>query len=256
MLHVQSRAVHLFAPALGTLMACLGAVTPAQGGNLINVDINSTDGFGVSGTYSGAGVLGAAGDTWNAFTGAFFDSTSRTNLALVDSSGASSGVTLSFSGQTGFFDTGNDGVFSPTAFAALMDDYLFVYPPSSVAVTFDGLTAGDAYRFILYSSANAPGRDTIFTVNGSSQTVQDFSAGTTFAFGLNYADFTTPADGSGQVSFTVAPGQFGEGNLDGIQLQDVTSSSVPEPSTLVIVSVLFGAFGVRSYTRSKKPAIA
>jgi hypothetical protein len=256
MLRIQSRVVRLFAPALGILMACLGAVSPAQGGNLFDVDINATVGFGVSGTYSGAAVLGAAGDTWNSFTGDFFDSTARTNLALVDSNGASSGVTLSFSGQTGFFDTGNDGVFSPTAFAALMDDYLFVYPPSSVAVTFAGLTAGDAYRLILYSSANAPGRDTIFTVNGSSQTVQDFSAATTFAFGLNYADFTTAADGSGKVSFTVAPGQFGEGNLDGIQLQDVTSRSVPEPSTSVIVSVLIGAFGIRAYTRSKKTVIA
>src|SRR5262249_40137013 len=140
------------------------------------------------------------------------DTAARTTLSLVTSSGAAGGVTLSFSGQTGFFDATNTAVFAQTPFSALMDHYVLVSPasgPALITATFGGLTPGNSYRLLLYSSSNNVGRDTIFTVNGSSETVRDVSGSTTFQNGLNYADFTTTADSSGALSFTVRAGQFG-----------------------------------------------
>lgn len=253
-MHVRWGDGRRLTPAFCALLVWLGAVTPVRAG-LIDIDVNATGGFGTSGTYSGAAVLGGAGDTWDALVGNFLDSTARPNVPLVTSTGASSGVTLSFSGQTGFFDTGPQGILSSTAYAALMDDYIYVYPPSSVAVSFHGLTPGGTYRLILYSSSDFAYRATLFTVNGSTQTTANPGAVTALVAGLTYADFTTKADAGGQLSFTMAAGsQFGEGNLDGIQLQDIPNPdlgpSVPEPSTFVLSCVVFGV--VWSYKRFKR----
>src|SRR5262249_31164228 len=156
----------------------LAVATQTRAG-LIGVDFYGPDpnGVPVSGTYSGGAVLGGAGDVWNAFGGAFFDSTARTNLPLVASDGTSVGVTLGFSGQLGFFDAGPNGVLGSTPFAALMDDYMYVHANSGttplITTSFNGLTPGDSYRIVLYSSSDVAGRETIFTVNGSTQTVQN-----------------------------------------------------------------------------------
>jgi hypothetical protein len=244
--------------ALAVLFADTRQVSQAAAG-LINIDFNSTSGFGASGTYSGPAVLGGTGDVWNAVTGSSPDAAARTNLSLVTSTGAPSGAALSFSGQTGFFDDGSTGIlagiFASTPYAALMDDYLYVNPASTVTVSFTGLVPGDTYRLILYSSANNPGREITFAVNGVTGTVQDFSSDTSFAIGLNYADFTTTANASGQLIFTVASGPYlDEGDLNGIQLQNTT---VPEPSVLVMSSILLGAFGANwSYRRLKRTAVA
>jgi hypothetical protein len=226
--------------AVASLCGCaLGGTGRADS---INVDFNEDRGR--SGTYAGAAVLGQAGDIWNAVGGIVVDQTPHNGLSLVTSSGAASGVTLSFSGQAGFEDRVADAVFKGTPYAALMDDYAFtLFNPATVS--FSGLTPDGTYRLILYSSSNRPGRDTVFTVDGSSETVADPSGSTTLQNGLNYADFTATADASGNLSFTFTGGQQPEGDLNGIQLQSLATTATPEPASLALLG--FGALGLAGY---------
>jgi hypothetical protein len=100
------------------------------------------------------------------------------------------------------------------------------------------LTPGDTYRLILYSAANRTGRVTDFTVSdGQMQSVTP-SGSAIFAKGDTYADFTTTASSQGGLSITITAGNADEGNLNGIQLQDLGPSAVvPEPNTLLLASV-------------------
>lgn len=215
-----------------TVAGCVLASMPAHAG-LVNVDFNSIGGS--SGTYNGAAVLGRVGDTWNTLSGnSFGDTAARSGIALSGSDGTSSGVTISFSGQDGFYDVGDCGigngcgVFSFSQYKSLMDDY--VYTSGTVTVSISGLVFDGAYRVILYSASNHTGRDTVFNVNGSTKTV--VTPDTNFVDGDGYADFTTQADNSGNLSFTFTHGQNGEGNLNGIQIQ-----SIPEPTTFALMGL-------------------
>ena len=236
------RSMARVAPFLAAL-CCLGA--DARAGPLINVDFNA----GLSPTYSGAAVLGTAGDAWNGIV--VNSAGGASNLALVDSSGMGSGVTLSYNTPSmsvgGFSIFGSPlSPFQGTAYASLMQDYLYVIPSMGPATTtFSGLTAGGTYRLILYSSADsiapgqARGRDTGFTVHGVTEHVVQGSD-SAFVEGSNYADFTAAADPLGNLSFTTQGFPYvpspafpdftrSEGNLNGMQL-----SAVPEPSTLAM----------------------
>lgn len=214
-----------------TLVGCVLA-SMAVHASLVNVDFNSISGG--SGTYSGAAILGSVGDTWNVISGNTSDTTARSNLALSESNGAGSAVAISFSGQTGFYDVGGCGfslgcgIFSGTPYQSLMDDYLYSYGTATVSLS--GLTPNGAYRVILYSASNNTSRDTVFNVNGSTRTV--VTPDTNFVNGDGYGDFTTMADNIGNLSFTFASGQNGEGDLNGLQIQ-----SIPEPTTFALMGL-------------------
>ena len=220
------------------LLAWLAVATPAQADVLINVDFNQNGQR--AGTYAGAAVVGSPGDIWNAVAGDAVDSTPRAGLSLLTASGTSSAVTLSFAGQTGFFDvTNGPAIFDGSPFAALMTDYLYTH--GTISGTFQGLVADDQYRVLFYSAANSAFRVTNFTVNGSTQSVTDPNRSPLLAQGVTYADFTTTPDALGTLAFTVTVGPNGdaEANLDGIQLQDLgpAASAAPEPASLVLLGL-------------------
>jgi hypothetical protein len=231
-----------------SLALLLAAGGRARAG-LINVDFNASSGP----TYTGAGVLGAAGDFWNGVGGP----PSATNLPLKDAAGAATGVKLSYSGPgLFFFDAEGSGtVFTGTPFDALLRDYMVADKPGQPgpsSVTLSGLTPGGTYRLILYSIANSLGRDTTFTVGGLTKDViagpDQFLKG-----GENFADFTVTADALGALAITVAAGNGEEGNLDGLQLTPVTPlAAVPEPSTLALLALGGGA--VAGWRRKRKAA--
>jgi hypothetical protein len=217
---------------------------------MINVAFNENGGLG---TYSGAAVLGNAGDVWNGISGNAIDMGVRNSLALVNASGAASGVTLSFAGQTGFFDvTPISAIFQGSPYAALMDQYIYGFPPGVIG-SFANLIGGDEYRLIFYSAANDTSRVSNVTVGSSTQTVQDSSAGATFVLGQTYADFTTTPDASGKISFSVfsVKGRL-EGDLNGIQLEDLGPAplATPEPSSLTLLAL--GTFGLIAVRRSQR----
>jgi PEP-CTERM motif len=244
--------------SVATLALLLGGAAPVQAGPLINVDFNTT----FSPTYSGAGVLGAAGDFWNGTT-ASGPPVNVTNVPLLNSAGAATSVQLSYSSPDSLFDVGSDSIFQGTQYEALLRDYLFADNSNTGrgagTVLFTGLTPGDTYRLILYSVANVASRTTVFTVGGATQDVVP-TLSPILTLGVNFADFTTTADALGQLSITLTAGSstsFQEADLNGIQLQDITpppSATVPEPSSLVLLTI--GGMALAGWRRIRKRSTA
>jgi hypothetical protein len=158
--------------AIGIAVAVLACVQRARP-SLVNVDFNTSG----SATYIGAAVVASAGDTRSGINGGDSGSPARIgNVALLDSTGDSTGVTLSVAGASGAYDTGSGGcqmVGSPSA--ALMGDYMMgdsIYRPRlDVAVMLAGLTPGAVLDQILHSMADRDGRITRFTLGGVTQAV-------------------------------------------------------------------------------------
>ncbi|MCA9200961.1 MAG: PEP-CTERM sorting domain-containing protein [Planctomycetales bacterium] len=216
----------------------LALSTDVQADLIVSVDFNEII-FGPTTAYSGAAVLGAAGDTWKGVGKAFNDTSPVLNHPLVDSTGATTSLTLS-APSLAFFDVGTNTtgpLYSGSAYE-LMRDYVYAPASAPQTLTVSGLTAGADYRLVVYSSTNVAGRETNFTVNGVTKTVSPIATSNLIEF-VNYADFTTAADGSGQLSFTFT-GNGSESALNGFQIQSV--AAVPEPSSLVMFS-LFGLCG-------------
>ena len=119
-------------------------------------------------------------------------------------------------------------------------------------MTLGGLIAGDTYEIILYSVANAVGRETNFTVDGTTE--MDTPTNTkVLTQGNNYAEFIAPANASGDLTVTFAPGQSpGEGNLNGIQLLNPVPEPVPEPSSVALLATGLAAIWPLCRRRRRK----
>ena len=184
--------------------------------------------------YTGAGVLGTAGDKWNMVSGAFVTTgQSGSNIPLVDASGAATGVSLSYAGDDSIDVSTFGGIFTGSPLQNLLTSYLFSRTPHVGTVTLGGLIAGDTYELILYSVANIPGRSTLFTVDGTTETVTPTTTQTLTA-GDNYAEFIAAANSSGDLK--VAFSGPVEGDLNGIQLLNGPAPSVPEPSSVALLA--------------------
>lgn len=224
----------------------LALSTDVQASVIVGVDFNQN--IFSPPAYSGAAVLGTAGDTWNGVWGNFSGTPAVLNLPLVDSTGAATSLTLS-APALGYIDAGSTTtppLFSGSAYD-LMRDYVYASAADQKTITVAGLTAGADYRLVLYSSTNLAGRKTDFTVSGVTKSVSPITASSLIE-GVNYADFITAADGSGELSFTFT-GDGSESALNGFQIQSVTA--VPEPSSLTMVS-LIGIFVAGYLCRRRK----
>ena len=188
-----------------------GTGTAISQTTLVDVD------FGSASTQTGAAVLGAAGDTWNALTGT---TSTIKNTANVTLSGV--GLTLTSSGV--YPDP--SGTTMDTNTTALMEDYAYGNG-STVTVSLTGLAAYNGYGFtlVVYGAGDTVGQgDTLHLTAGAtagnsgstlitSATSRQISAGT----GVAYQIYTGMIN-AGTLTFT-ATGLTTFAIVNGFQLQ-------------------------------------
>jgi hypothetical protein len=173
---------------------------------------------------------------------------------LVDSAGAATGVGISF---TGTLYSANDTPVDNNGSDALENEYFINYA-STVGYTISGLAPNSRMALYLYSPnfqhydsvdpVGQPSRAFTLTANGQSIFVPS-GTGT----GNNALAFVT-ANASGQISGTWTTAG-NEGDWSGFQIATATVSSVPEPSSAVMMLVMGGAFGLAgAYLRRRTPA--
>lgn len=225
--------------AIGVAVSGLSWMPQARA-SLINVDFNTDS----SVTYSGAAIVGSAGDKWNGIDGGNLGTPANSsNVALLDAAGAATGVTLSMAGTSGAYDSAGFGcLIGSSPFAALMCDYVYRSAAAAATVTLVGLTPGAAFDLILYASADVAGRITDFALDGVTKSVTAAPAAS-FVSGTNYVQFSGAVGANGVLSFTFAGPA--EGNLDGLQLTQTPNGAVPEPATLALVGLGLAAAGWR-----------
>jgi hypothetical protein len=217
------------------------AASTAGAASLIDVQFSND----TSHAQTGAAVTGKAGDTWNNFTTGHAGSGS-----LLDTSGAATGVSLSFMAGTFWESDAGYTKFTGTPDADLMQGYLVGYTgDTGIELTLSGLTAGHEYGFWVYTQGdnNSKDRSISIVANGGTPVVSTQSLGSTFVQGDNYVYFTTFADSHGDLDIT-GLSLAGEANINGFQL-----TAVPEPSEMVLMSAglafLAGAAVRRSRVR-------
>ncbi|MGA2233021.1 MAG: putative Ig domain-containing protein, partial [Tepidisphaeraceae bacterium] len=206
---------------------------------LIDVQFNVTGNANYANAAQvGPVVVGTPGDTWNQiqspdyFSGSAASPLTGSNLSMLDSGGNTTPVTLSYTAQFATEPAAGPGApFAGTAYQSLMNAYLaadsqFGGAPTPGNVTFNGLTANGDYILCLYSGADENGRVTTFTVGGIAENTTFDTSQSAFVNGVNYVEFSATADSNGQlvIGFDAAGGAD-EGDLNGIQLQAVTSDS-------------------------------
>lgn len=221
------------------LLTTLLPLSPAALAGMINAQFGCTAGTSCHGAshssvqMTGAAVVGSAGDQWNLLSGATGIGVPGSNVALLDTGGSATGVSLSWTGFEVYVPTnGQIGAFGSTAFAPLMNSYLVAKPSSPASMTILGLAANSEYALYIVTQGdrNANNRTTTFSVNGGSPftTAPTNANANTFISGQNYKLFDVFADANGiiQVSMT----STNEGTINGFQLV----GAVPEPGTVFL----------------------
>jgi hypothetical protein len=236
---------------------------------LINVQFGGSDYGSVATPQTGVGLIGSAGDKWNDFTS---DANLLAGVSLNDSTGASTGATLTVTGTGGganFTDpiyqyadgvgssadtlsdgTNPDGSPNPSAVGNLASGELGA--ASSLTLNLTGLAADTTYQIYMLSAPDRWERSSKWSVNGgATQTVGPLnsylgpdrpanpyggSAPYDPILGINYLVLTGTTDGLGDLTLS-GVSVSGDTNINGFQLEAV--SSVPEPS---VSALLIGGF--------------
>ncbi len=199
--------------------ACLSSTQAAFSLGTVSVDFNTAP-F----RNAGPNAVVAPG-TWNEVDAS--NPINTAGVALNLSTGAASGVTMTFSAPGSYNATLSTTQAANSPNVGLLSDYLFTGSTTQAAtVTLTGLVTGTQYDLYLYSAADLNGRVTNFSVNEVAMSATFAEADTTFVNGHNYvryAAISPTAGGSLTISFTAGNG---EGDLNGFQLV-----AVPEPAT-------------------------
>jgi len=203
--------------------------------------------------YSGAGVVGAAGDYWNP------SGFSASGLSLKDSNNSLTGVTFSNSGSGGQFTTFSTWGFQGTSYAALMKGYLFSNRGSSNpnTFTFAGLDNSKTYSLYIYSQGDSAtsGRRLGVSVGGTtSTTTSSVDTANTFILNQNYLLFSnlTPTAGQIQGTWWMVAGQA---NINGMQLLENGGGgggAVPEPASAAIALMFLGGGALRKWRKMRR----
>lgn len=239
-------ALTVVASVVGVVAICISA-SPASAA-LVNVDFNSS-GPGTSvGTFAGTGILG--GGTWNGVT-VNQNAQALAPTALLDSSGAASGISVAIPAYQGAWNLASQPA---TSWKPLLGDYLYVTAAgqSTATINLSGLGSSTVWDLVFYA-ADGGGEGSDFTIGATTKRTTDSgSIGATLTAGDEYVLFNNVvSDGSGAISITWAnygtPGSV----LNGFQIQ-----SVPEPSSWVVPASVVVPFAVAAHRsrRRKTPA--
>ena len=191
---------------------------------------------------SGAAVVGSAGDQWNEVF-----ASNASGLALTDTTGATTGLTLNFSADVAYTSAPYYDAFQGTAWANLMQGYLV----NNISMTLNGLNPGQAYDLYMYTQGdnNSAGRAIGLTSTGGSAGIASQSNANSFIANDNYILLQPIADGSGTISI----GEYfvsGEANLNGFQL---VTTDIPEPGSLSVLGI--GMLALAGATRRRSLAV-
>ena len=232
------------------LMLVAAALFVSTGGAwadvLYNVQFPATnqvdDGYPVLPAYVGSAVIGSPSDIWNQFP------QDTTSGPLNDATGASGAV--AFITSTSNVAGGNfNGGFSNAdhTVANLMEGYLYNTSTSTAEhFIFSGLTPSTAYELYIYTQGDkdATLRKTSVSVDGGinwTTTSAGVASSNTFILGQNYLIVNPVTDANGNMDIQWKAG-FGEADINALQLTESTST-VPEPSTYLLLCLSLGAVG-------------
>jgi hypothetical protein len=222
------------ARALAMTAALAAPMSANAATKLVNFDAATQ-----AGGATGAAILGASGDYWTQYTLA-----NGTPLTLYTSVPGynNSGYNLIAAGWGGTYGGAGYGI---TGFVPLTGDY-FYDTDGSATITVTGLTIGDTYDWVLYTNQGAGNRPLSITVGGTTLTTTGAVDKTGLVQGVNYLRFTGTATNTNLVaSFAFAPGNAGEMDFNGFQLQ---TTPIPEPSSL---AVFMGSIGTMLLIRRR-----
>ena len=201
-----------FAAVAGLVLALAGSAQAA----LINVDFNDT--ANTYGTYSGAAMIGSAGDTWNAVD----VQTGVTDQSLVDANNGASGVTITMGAS--YDGSGHGPFWAGSGYEALMRDN--THNNGVSGITLSGLAAG-TYDLWVYSTYGLPSSGTAVTANLVSGYLPGYSETTVLS---THSLLLNPVV-TGAGTLTIGSGH----RVAGFQL-------VPEPATMALLGL--GGLGV------------
>jgi hypothetical protein len=196
---------------------------------LINVDLNS----GASTTYTGAAVLGTAGDFWNGINLSTGSPAFLGTTGLNYSDNTASGITIALSPFHSSFNLGG---------SSLMGDYAYIYSAGTnngpVNIILSGFAANSVVNSIILFGGNGNAQNASFTIGAETKTTSDSGPiGVTLTENDEFVRFDNIiADGSGviQIAWTNPTGGSNWSAFNGMQI-----NQVPEPSV-----ALLGALGL------------
>jgi hypothetical protein len=168
----------------------------------INLQVSS-DGYG---SYTGAAILGQAGDKWNYYPGG--------TQSLVDYGGNPSGVTFAITGNSGNYN--NYSATAPYTYPLLVP-YYYV-SSGTMTMTLTGLNTNAVYTVVAYGVGNAVGQGALF--GGALTGTNSGADWTVLTANDNYIENTNIiTDGSGNLVFTVSnPVGLTYGAFNGLQI--------------------------------------
>lgn len=193
------------------------------------IDVQIRDGYAGGYAYQGPGLIGTPADLWNYIDGS--TNSSSTNIALFDSTGAATSVTMSFT-------PGSANFINSSAVVPLFTQ--FNQTTNTNTVVLSGLKPSTAYNLVVYAIGNGyQGAVVSGAVNGTSTGGPALVSDTAgFTNGVNYLQNTQAlSDGTGSLTFNISPiPSETYGVWNGLQ---ITQSSTQAP-TLSIQAISGG----------------